>query len=121
MARRPRMLLGLLSSFALAAACSGADPNAKIHSPPLPEAGTSTTNTGEAGTTGSSSGGGSSSSSGGRICPSCEIDDDCTMTCGPTPTFQYIWCCGAGTCYQWSSKTCPGTTTPPPNDAAATE
>jgi hypothetical protein len=114
------MFLGWLSSFALAlaAACSGVDPNAKIHSPPLPEAGTNAADAGEAGTT--TPGGGSSSSGGGsRVCPSCEIDDDCTATCGATPTFSYVWCCGTGTCYQWmtTTKTCPGATTPPPADA----
>jgi len=117
MVHRTRMLLGLFSSFGFAAACSGVDPNAKISSPPLPmEGGITTKDGGEAGAAGSS---GSSSSSGGRVCPSCEIDDDCTNTCGPTPTTRYIWCCGTGTCYQWSSATCPDLGAPPPNDAAA--
>ena len=113
------MVMGGLSCLAVAAACSGADPNAKIHSPPL-DAGVTASDGSEPDTsTGESSGGRSSSSSGGRVCPFCEVDDDCTSTCGPTPTDRYIWCCGGGSCYEWSSASCPDATSTPILDATA--
>jgi hypothetical protein len=77
---------------ALAMACGGTT----VNPPDLSDAG------------GSSGGSGSSGSAGS--CSICTVDQDCVRGCGPTPMPNYNWCCGAGTCYTFST-TCPPSST----------
>jgi hypothetical protein len=68
--------------------------------------GGTTVNPPDLGDGGGSSGGSGSSGGAGGSCTTCTVDQDCVRGCGATPMPNYNWCCGAGTCYTFST-TCP--------------
>jgi hypothetical protein len=117
--RPQRPFVGASAIAALLAACSGGQPwvSGEGGTPGSSggEGGSPSTSSGSGGSSGGSSatdsGGGSGSSSGGPVggsCKSCASDMDCVSHCGPTTQYMYYWCCGSGQCFEWSTPTCPG-------------